>query len=115
MLLGGNGRDLLIGGAGADKLVGQAGDDILIAGKTDYGALDQALSDIMAAWNSAGTYATRVAQVSAFLNVSTVHDDGEQDMLTGAADADLFYGNLVDGVLDMINDKLPGESAIDEK
>jgi Ca2+-binding RTX toxin-like protein len=126
-LIGGQGRDLLIGGAGGDRLDGGPDDDILIAGYTDHDAADAALATIMAEWTSAHSYSQRVNNLrdgsgspdrlneSYFLSTSTVHDDAIENMLTGAADQDLFFANLVGGVLDRITDKKPGETAFDEE
>jgi autotransporter-associated beta strand protein len=99
-LLGGAGRDLLIGGVGRDRVVGNGGDDILIAGTTDHDGVTPALAAIMAEWTSAHSYAERVGNLSAALLVAdsaspTVRDDGDLDVLTGAAGQDWFFANLV--------------------
>jgi hypothetical protein len=61
---GGTGRSLLIGGQGKDTVTGHSGGDILIAGSTSYDssslAHDLALESILAEWQSANSYATRI-------------------------------------------------------
>lgn len=98
LLVGGSGRDFLIGGVGADRLIGDADDDILIAGTTDYDNSASGLSTIMATWTSNQSLLLRVLQLSAILDAdgpnATVHDDGNNDMLTGSAGYDWFFANL---------------------
>lgn len=95
-LLGKRGRDLLIGGLGADRIIGNSGDDLLIAGYTIYDDDDPALEDIMRVWTDGGlSYSERVerldgdgtddAAFDAALTELTVHDDDEEDKLTGAS------------------------------
>jgi Ca2+-binding RTX toxin-like protein len=113
LLVGGGGRDLLLGGLGADRLVGNADDDILIAGSTEFDAIDAALCGIMAEWTSAADYATRVNHLrgnlpsglngSVLLNENTVHDDGVRDVLTGSSGQDWFLFNA-DGDNDALRD-----------
>ncbi|HLQ45189.1 MAG TPA: hypothetical protein VK137_10700 [Planctomycetaceae bacterium] len=89
---------------------------------TDYDALDAALVAIMKEWASSGFYNTRVDHIRGtlvgglnggfLLNSSTVHDDDQIDQLTGAGGQDLFFANLVGGVLDQITDKQNGEIAL---
>ena len=66
-IVGGTGRSLLIGGKGKDTITGNSGGDILIAGYTDYDsstlANDLALESILAEWQSAATYATRISHL----------------------------------------------------
>jgi Ca2+-binding RTX toxin-like protein len=119
LLVGDGGRDLLIGGTGADRMVGNADDDILIAGFTAFDALDMVLCAIMDEWTSSRSYADRVKNLqgdetgreAAFADrangeyylavdgsngrITTVHDDGEADVLTGSAGQDWFFANLV--------------------
>ena len=110
-LTGGKGRDLLIGGLGADQLEGKDGDDILIGGRTIFdidddhvaAGFDEALSTILAEWNSTRAYATRVANIrgtgsgprlngSYFLqDAVTVLDDAIADTLTGSAGQNWFF------------------------
>ena len=110
-----NSFSLMIGGTGSDRLVGHAGSDILVAGTTDHDDDDAALCAIMAQWSSSADYNIRVAAISALLNSATVHDDGAEDTLTGAAGLDLFFANLSGGsVLDKITDNHDAELAFDE-
>ena len=101
----------------------------MIAGWTDYDAQDTALAAILKEWRSSSSYSTRVDHIlgktsgglnggfvltSATGKRSTVHADGDLDELTGSAGSDLFFANLLGGVLDKIKDKQSGEVAIDE-
>jgi hypothetical protein len=110
VLIGGDGRDVLIGGAGSDVLRGGRGSDLLIAGSTDFDSNVQALSSIMAEWDSSTDYATRIAHLSGTLSGGlnngflltggtggTVHDDGAGNLLDGDSGQDWFFANL-DGV-----------------
>ena len=132
-LVGGAGIDVLIGGNGADRIVGSAGDDLLIAGYTSYdndadgndAVNQQALKAILSVWNTIDSYANRVVAVqntNAPYNLlvdtattgtgnreQTVFSDNDEDKLTGSADYDLFFANLVADddvatVLDKITD-----------
>ena len=96
------GRNLLVGGIGADNINGGVGDDIEIAGSTLFDSQYAALEAILAEWNSAASYATRIAQlqgagggVNMGFNLKgddesgapggqTVLDDAAQDSLTGS-------------------------------
>lgn len=109
-LTGGGGRDVLIGGANQDTLRGDAGDDILIGGSTVHSGNIAAIDAIMAEWNSARAYATRIARLrdtgvlggTVKLDGTTVlNDAGVADTLTGAADRDWFFQSAND-VLDAI-------------
>jgi Ca2+-binding RTX toxin-like protein len=104
LLQGGNGRDLLIGGDGRDRLLGNSDDDILISGTTDHDASEAALCQIMAEWTRTDAgFTSRVSHLSGpssggnnggyYLNDQTVHDDGVEDMLTGASGNDWFFFN----------------------
>jgi uncharacterized protein YjiK/phosphodiesterase/alkaline phosphatase D-like protein len=98
-LQAGDGLALLIGGLGSDHLQGGRGEDILIGGTTDYDASDAALGAILAEWNAAGAYLTRIAnlQGSSFayrLTSSTVHDDGSGDHLQGGEGLDWYFAHL---------------------
>jgi hypothetical protein len=112
MILGGAGRSLLIGGKGKDTVTGNSGGDILIAGYTDYDssslAHDLALASILAEWQSANSYATRISHLKSGggLNGSnkliwggTVHDNAiaNANKLTGGGGAsgrNWFFANL---------------------
>ena len=130
---GGNARDILIGGKGSDRLVGNGNEDILIAGWTDYDAFLPStnyapLWSLMAEWNSSTDQATRRSNITAGggLNgayrlsasaiplaiplAATVHDDDDQDKLTGSSGIDWFFANLSGSAfLDVITDKSVNE------
>ena len=89
-LFGGTGRDLMIGGEGRDRVLGQTDDDILIGGTTDFDFDEAALLDILIQWSTRASFNSRIADLEATLNESTVFDDGEQDELNGAAGRDWF-------------------------
>jgi hypothetical protein len=127
-LEGGSGRDLLIGGTGADQLFGNAGHDILIAGYTDYDAVDVAICNIMDEWTRTDvSYNQRVQHLNGsvpgglndafYLTDETVHDDGVVDELTGNSGQDWFLLNLDgDGVvlkMDKLKDDQNPEIASD--
>ena len=107
-IIGGTGRSLLIGGKGKDTVTGNSGGDILIAGYTDYDsssiAHDLALDSILAEWQSANSYATRISHIKhgGGLNGSneldwgvTVHDNSiaNANKLTGSGSGNWFFAN----------------------
>ncbi len=113
---GGTGRSILIGGKGKDVVKGGSGDDIVIGGYTNYDASgdvnDKALSAIVAEWQSADVYATRIAKITAGVTGgykliwgTTVHDDGVASTLTGGAGMNWFFK----GTSGTITDLKPGE------
>ena len=115
-IIGGSGRSILIGGGGNDRVTGGSGDDIVIGGTTSYDssgdANDQALEAILAEWQSADSYAIRIAKIKAgvtggykFDFGTTVFDDGGTNTLTGGAGNDWFFK----GAHDTITDPAPGE------
>lgn len=63
VLTAGSGRSLLIGGAGNDTVKGGAGDDLLIGGTTSFDTNEAALMSILAEWQSANPYATRISHL----------------------------------------------------
>ncbi len=106
---GGSARDILIGGTGADRLVGNGDEDILVAGWTDHDAFHptsyyESLWLLMKEWNSNSTQAIRRSHLtgattgglngSVLLNSITVHDDTDEDKLTGSSGIDWFFANL---------------------
>ena len=111
-LKGGEGRDILIGGRGHDRLKASAGDNLLIAGFTDFDRDMSALEAIRSEWTRTGQdpdhlkdYQTRVDHLltgggrngTIRLNPTTVHDDGNFDVLDGAPKTiwlDWFFANL---------------------
>jgi Ca2+-binding RTX toxin-like protein len=114
-LLGGMGRDILIGGSGLSTLRAGSGGDILIGGTTDFDTNAAALAAVLAEWDSADDYATRIARItgsmsgglngSVFLNSSTVHSDGMVNKLYGGPGMDWFFA----GMLDVLINKTSGE------
>jgi len=125
LIIGGDGRDLLIGGYGADRIVGNADEDVLIAGYTAYDANDTALFSLMNEWTSAGSYSSRVANITAGTGLAngyrlfgddgacqTVFNDNEVDTLTGSQGQDWFFANRTadnGGALDAVTDKAANE------
>lgn len=94
-LLGGNGRDIMVGGQGADRLIGNANDDILIAGlttKDERGASghEEFWCEILAVWNSADSFTSRVNNLRNILSPEVVDDffTDEIDFLNGASGND---------------------------
>jgi hypothetical protein len=113
---GGSGASILIGDKGADNVVGGSGNDIIIGGWTNYDASapvnDLALEKILAEWQSADTFATRVADIKAGTGLtggnklvwgSTVHDDGVANTLTGLASSttNWFFKGTKDTITDL--------------
>jgi hypothetical protein len=111
-IVGGTGGSILIGGKGQDTVTGNSGNDILIAGYTNYDssslANDLALESILAEWQSANSYATRISHIknggglngsNTFAWRTTVHDNSTSnaDTLTGAggnSGSNWFFANL---------------------
>jgi Putative Ig domain/RTX calcium-binding nonapeptide repeat (4 copies)/PKD domain len=124
-LTGGAGRDLLLGGRGRDVIQGDASDDILIAGTTAFDANEAALRLVLAEWGAERVYGVRVANLtsgsgssdrrndSVFLNVTTVFDDGDVDLLTGGAGRDWFFAKRSGSQRDQILDLETGEVVTD--
>lgn len=125
-------RDLLFGGAGVDHLFGGAGDDLLIADTTDFEADGFALAAIQAEWLSSRSKMSRFRNITGdaanpefaarlngttFLRAKgasrTLSRDANADILRGEAGWDVFFANLVGGVLDTIFDRATGERAVD--
>jgi Ca2+-binding RTX toxin-like protein len=104
ILLGYAGRDVLIGGDGADTLDGGADDDIVIGSATDHDSNRTALDAIMAEWSRTGVpYATRIANLASYLNLSTVHDDLQVDVLRGGRGLDWFFAAYLEDLLVDLN------------
>jgi Ca2+-binding RTX toxin-like protein len=93
-LIGGNGDDLLIGGNGADRLIGGAGNDKLVSANIVNPITlveDTKFSHLVAALNGGPIMAD---------------DDGDVDVLTGAAGTDTFFYNYTGNLpLDIVTDK----------
>jgi hypothetical protein len=114
-LNGGGGRNILIGGDGADRLVANKADDLLIASGTSFTGhtVDLSVIDaILSAWNAGTAYSIRRAAATALLTPLLI-EDGDADQLTGSSGQDLFFANLVGGVLDKITDLKTGEGGVD--
>ncbi len=96
-LFGGSGRDLLIGGTGRDTIHGDTGTDILIGGETSHDSSNADLLAILAEWNSADPYATRIDKLTngtgglPILNSTTVIDDEVTDHLFGGPGQDSYF------------------------
>ncbi len=106
-IFGGSGRSLLIGGKGNDTITGGAADDIVIGGYTTYGSAwhEAELMDILARWQSADSYATRVSNIRngyhPLVLGTTVFDDGGIDKLTGGAGMDWFFAGTHGTITDL--------------
>ncbi len=87
-LYGNLGNDVLIGGGGIDWLSGNEGDDLLIGGSTTHDNNFAALQAIAIIWKGPGTFESRTASASAYLNSSTVINDGVADYAYGNAGRD---------------------------
>jgi hypothetical protein len=76
----------------------------LIGGYTSYGCDHEALCEILDTWARKDlSYAQRIHQLSAgpfALNRTTVFDDGDYDLLTGAAGDDWFFVGVKDKITD---------------
>jgi Ca2+-binding RTX toxin-like protein len=117
-ITGGSGRSILIGGSGADQIAAGSGDSILIGGDTVYDssslAHDLALESILAEWQSADSYATRVADITNGGGENganrlawgiTVSDDDAANVLIGGIGMDWFFK----GAKDELKYLRPGE------
>jgi Ca2+-binding RTX toxin-like protein len=99
-LLGGAGRDLLLGGLGTDALDGGTDDDIVIGETTAHDGNQAAQDAILAQWTTTSVnYATRIANLAALLNSSTVFSDGEVDTLTRGKGLDWFFAAYLSDLL----------------
>jgi hypothetical protein len=76
-ITGGSGRSVLIGGYGKNLVQGAAADDIVIGGKTSFDAKITALIAILAEWQSAASFGTRVNQ----LRAGVLDGNGQLDKL----------------------------------
>jgi uncharacterized delta-60 repeat protein len=113
-LSGGNGRDVLVGGASIDVITGDAAEDIIIGGSTTLS--EAQLKQVSAVWNSALTYAQRVATLtSGLLSSGNLLDDGVIDLLAGGNGNDWFLANNDGGLLsnDLIIDRVKAETVTD--
>jgi uncharacterized delta-60 repeat protein len=109
ILNGGSGRDVMIGSQDNDRLDGGIDDDVLVGGVTIHDNNVAALDAVMAIWNSADSFSTRVATLTAsggLLEAGVaVFDDDDHDTLVGGAGRDLYFGdnNPSDHVTDSIS------------
>ncbi len=123
VLLGGAGADVISGGSGQSILIGEEGKDvitagsggaILIGGVANYDgdtlANDMALESILAEWQSAQSYKTRVTDIlnGGGLNGTnrlvwkvTVHDDLSANKLTGGAGQNWLFKGVHDKLFNM--------------
>ena len=110
----------------ADSINGGAGDDLILAGSTAFDGNQAALRAIFAEWNSTRVYTTRVNNIlgtgsgtrlngSYFLSSANVFDDGKVDSITGGAGQEWFLSNSDFNWLDVISDKVTGETVTDLK
>jgi uncharacterized protein (TIGR03118 family) len=98
-------RNILIGGEGSDHLQGGKRSDILIGGSTTHDTNDQALMQILAAWNADTSSSDRIAVLRngtngvPKLDSTTVVDDGAADRLFGGQGTDWYFSTLPDRLL----------------
>lgn len=101
-------NDVLIGGTGRDRLIGGPGEDLLIGGSLTFAVDPAALAALAKAWSASSAVGVRVTALSdpaaavaiTFSGASaTVIDDGEVDVLTGAARTDWFVASLPQDVV----------------
>jgi hypothetical protein len=107
-ITGGSGASILIGGKGADHVTGGSGGDILIGCSTAYDANNSVLMSFLAEWQSANSYAVRVAHLrqggglngpKKLIFGNTVTDDGSADVVAAAPASlalDWFFGGSLD-------------------
>ena len=103
----------LIGGGGHDTVRGGSADDFVFGGFADFDtssdAHDQALMAILAEWQSADPYTTRIAKIKAgvgpmlarFVFGTTVHDDSNASTLTAGPGTDWFFKGTHDTITDL--------------
>ena len=113
----------MFAGVGADTLHGNGGDDLLVAGATSFDFIEADLKLIRNEWLSAGSYATRVANIGGtpdgvndpmFLQPGiTVFDDGEVDTLFGDGEMDWFLYSQTGLIPDILSDLEAGEVETD--
>jgi RHS repeat-associated protein len=107
ILLGGRGRNLLLGGPGRDLLLAGPGQDVLIGGTTDHDSNTAALCALLKEWARTDLdFPTRVDHLvngsdwnsNFVLNKTTVHGDGQSDVLVGGSGLDLYFAGLEDSL-----------------
>jgi ELWxxDGT repeat protein len=126
VLYGGSGRNLLIAGLGSGSLYAGTAGDILIGGSTSYDSDtlgdQKALAYLMAEWDSADSYATRIKKLqnggglngSYVLNSTTVFDNGLTNYLYGyslatGAGLDWFFAHHARRNGDQVYNQVSGE------
>lgn len=99
-LFGNSGRDIIVGGTGNDAALGGHGQDILIGGSTIHDNDDTALNAIRDEWSSEKSFTVRTQNLTdgtgdnaglngtAFLDSSSLIDDGSTDWLFGGKGRD---------------------------
>ncbi|MDT4918475.1 MAG: hypothetical protein QOH89_3175, partial [Pseudonocardiales bacterium] len=95
----GNGADMLVGGTGADALAGGNGGDVLIAGSTSFEDPSAAGQVFWCGAQSAWLRGSSSPLIGSGAG-RNLFDDGVADTLNGESGVDVFYLNLVNGVLD---------------
>lgn len=98
----GSGNNLLIGGKGTATLIGGTGYNLLIGGSTAYDAVLADLEAILDLWkpvDSAGTYATAIANLTAtssprFLTATTVHGTKNDSIRAGTHALDWYFATV---------------------
>jgi hypothetical protein len=92
--------------------MGNGEDDFLIGGYTSYGCDQAAWCEILEIWTRRDlNYAQRISKLSSgpfALNRTTVFDDGDYDLLTGAAGDDWFFAGRNDKITDRKNFEIVG-------
>ncbi len=89
-LIAGVGYDLLLGGTGKDQLYGGADDDLLLGDASDIESDSLRLSQLASAWLSSSSFSQRIAEARLALPRSSIHDDGQVDLLVGGSGRDWF-------------------------
>jgi hypothetical protein len=88
-----------------DRTDGTSAGSILIGGVTALDANLAALEAALATWDSADSYAARLAELSSTFNATTVEDNGVVNRLTssGSAAADWFFAYLAGSAKDRLS------------
>jgi Ca2+-binding RTX toxin-like protein len=112
-LIGGAGKNVLIGGLGTDTITGGNNQDLLIGGATSFDNDLTALNGIMLEWGSGTAYATKIKHLlgtlgggkngTVYLNTTTVSNDSQPNILTGAKGLDWFFRGTSDNITDLNN------------
>ncbi len=108
VLVAGRGKDLVFGGTGIDAVFGGSGEDIVLGGTTVYDADIDGLRAISNAWNSRGSYTTRVNRLIAgtgtagglLFSTAQITDDATLDIVVGEGSSDFYATNTTDVLVD---------------